>query len=112
MAVGNYKAVEQADAKTGANGLANFALTNGPGKKMLIARSGKDVAFLPDDLSWWDGENYGTWRKQAVEDVLNWHVFDDRGMYRPGEEVRVKGWLRKVGAGPRGDVEMAGGVTS
>jgi alpha-2-macroglobulin len=112
MAVGNYKAVEQVDAKTGANGLANFALTNGPGKKMLIARNGKDAAFLPEDLAWWDDGSYSGWRKQAVEDVLNWHVFDDRGMYRPGEEVRVKGWLRKVGAGPRGDVEMAGGVTS
>jgi alpha-2-macroglobulin len=112
MAVANYKAVEQADAKTGANGLANIALPNGPGKKMLIARNGKDAAFLPEDLRWWDDGNYGGWRKQALDDVLSWHVFDDRGMYRPGEEVRLKGWLRKVGAGPRGDVAMVGDVTS
>ena len=26
-------------------------------------------------------------------------------MYRPGEAVRVKGWLRRIGAGSRGDVE-------
>ncbi len=32
-------------------------------------------------------------------------MFDDRKMYRPGEEVRVKGWLRRIGTGPRGDVE-------
>src|SRR5262245_22409853 len=112
MTVANYKAVEQADAKTGANGLANFALPNSPGKKMLIARNGKDAAFLPEDLAWWDDGSYSGWRKQAVEDALSWHVFDDRGMYRPGEEVRIKGWLRKVGAGPRGDVAMAGDVTS
>ncbi|HMB29084.1 MAG TPA: alpha-2-macroglobulin family protein, partial [Blastocatellia bacterium] len=112
MAVANYKAVEQADSKTRANGLADFAPSNGPGKKMLIARNGKDVAFLPEDLSWWDVGDYSGWRKQAVGDALSWHVFDDRGMYRPGEEVHVKGWLRKVGAGPGGDVEMAGGVTS
>src|SRR5262245_50520287 len=111
MAIANYKAVEQAHAKTGANGLAKFALMNGPGKKMLIARNGKDVVFLPEDLSWWDDGNYSGWRKQAADDASRWHVFDDRGMYRPGEEVHVKGWLRKVGAGPRGDVEMPGGVT-
>src|SRR5262245_7644681 len=111
MAIANYKAAGQVDAKTDAKGLARFALLNGPGKKMLIARSGKDVAFLPEDLSWWDDGNYGGWRKQDVSDALRWHVFDDRGMYRPGEEVHVKGWLRKVGAGPSGDVEMAGGVS-
>ena len=32
-------------------------------------------------------------------------VFDDRRLYRPGEELRAKGWLRRIGAGPRGDVE-------
>ena len=31
-------------------------------------------------------------------------------MYRPGETVRVKGWLRTIGAGPRGDVEAAAAV--
>src|SRR5215470_6214703 len=29
-------------------------------------------------------------------------------MYRPGEEVHIKGWLRSVAYGPRGDVAMAG----
>jgi alpha-2-macroglobulin len=111
MAIANYKAAGQVDAKTDAKGLASFALLNGPGKKILIARNGKDVAFLPEDLSWWDDGNYGAWRKQDVNDALKWHVLDDRGMYRPGEEVHVKGWLRKVGAGPSGDVEMAGGVS-
>src|SRR5262249_21371859 len=112
MAIANYKAAGQADAKTDAKGLASIALPNSPGKKMLIARSGKDVAFLPEDLSWWDDGNYGGGRKQAVGDVMSWHGFDDRGMDRPGEEGGPKGWLRKVRAGPRGDVAMAGDVTS
>jgi alpha-2-macroglobulin len=111
MAIANYKAVEQSDAKTGANGLASFALPNSGGKKMLIARNGKDVAFLPEDLGWWDDGNHSGWRKQAAGDVLRWHVFDDRGMYRPGEEARVKGWLRAVGNHPKGDVAMAAGAT-
>jgi uncharacterized protein YfaS (alpha-2-macroglobulin family) len=111
IAIANFKAVEQASGKTEANGLANFALPTEPGKKMLIARTGKDTAFLPEDLDYWDDGNYGGWRKQAANDTLRWHVFDDRGMYRPGEEVHVKGWLRNVGAGPQGDVEMAERVT-
>ncbi|HEY6401016.1 MAG TPA: MG2 domain-containing protein, partial [Blastocatellia bacterium] len=112
MAIANYKAVQQMGGRTEAKGLANFALANGPGKKMLIARNGKDVAFLPEDLSWWDEGSHSGWRKQDVVDALKWHVFDDRGMYRPDEEVHVKGWLRKVSAGLHGDLAMAGGVTS
>ncbi|HEY7181468.1 MAG TPA: Ig-like domain-containing protein, partial [Blastocatellia bacterium] len=111
MTIANYKAVEQAGAKTGADGLANFALSNSPGKKMLLARNGKDVAFLPEDLNWWDDGQYSGWRKQNVGDVLRWHVFDDRGMYRPGEEVHIKGWMRAVGNTPNGDVAMAQGAT-
>ena len=43
--------------------------------------------------------------RRARTDSLRFFVFDDRKMYRPGEEVRVKGWLRRLGSGPRGDVE-------
>ena len=31
-------------------------------------------------------------------------------MYRPGEEVNVKGWLRRIGGGKTGDVGLPGGV--
>ena len=27
-----------------------------------------------------------------------WHVVDDRGTYRPGETVRIKGWVRGLSA--------------
>ena len=27
-------------------------------------------------------------------------------MYRPGEEVHIKGWVRTIGAGPTGDVTL------
>jgi uncharacterized protein YfaS (alpha-2-macroglobulin family) len=35
-------------------------------------------------------------------------VFDDRQMYRPGEEVHVKGWLRQIGGKQDGDVGLVG----
>ena len=36
-----------------------------------------------------------------------WHLFTDRYLYRPGEEVHVKGWVRQVGFSPTGDVSWA-----
>jgi uncharacterized protein YfaS (alpha-2-macroglobulin family) len=107
LTIADYKAGPEASAKTGGNGLATIPLPNLSDKKMLIARNGKDVAFLPEDYGWWDGGASG-WQKQNAGDVLCWHVFDDRGMYRPGEEVHVKGWLRSVGNNPKGDVAMSG----
>ncbi len=90
-----------ASARTDGLGLARLALGNTPAP-LLVARLGRDVAFLPAQTSWWAP---GTgWRKRS-SGGLRFCVLDDRGMYRPGEEVRVKGWLRRLGAGPRGDVE-------
>jgi len=90
-------------ATTGDGGTARLPL--GPGGKkgvnMLLATRGNDVAFVTDD-SWGD---YGTWVKRTQSDQLAWYVADDRQMYRPGEEVHVKGWIRRVGPGKGGDVE-------
>ena len=33
---------------------------------------------------------------QDVRDDLRWYVFDDRQVYRPGETMQVKGWLRRL----------------
>ena len=38
-----------------------------------------------------------------------WFVFDDRKMYKPKEEVAVKGYIRKITGGKLGDVEGLGG---
>ncbi|MBI1766151.1 MAG: Ig-like domain-containing protein [Acidobacteria bacterium] len=97
-----------ATAKTGADGLARLPLSNSKPAPMLIARRGNDSAFLPENFY---AYREGGWRKQPLRDALAWHVFDDRGLYKPGEEVRVKGWLRRIGGGPLGDVGAAG-ITS
>jgi uncharacterized protein YfaS (alpha-2-macroglobulin family) len=107
LTIADYKAVAQANAKTGATGLASIPLSNREGKKMLLARNGKDVAFLPEDYGWWDDGHQSGWLKQTIDDQLRWHVYDDRGMYRPGEEVRVKGWLRSIAYNPKSDVAMS-----
>lgn len=92
---------------TGADGIARLPLplqeTKGP--SLLVARSANDVAILPDRTGSW--RSSGTWFRKST-DSLRWFVFDDRKLYRPGEEVHVKGWIRRIGLNPLGDVEQAG----
>ncbi len=92
-------------ATTQTNGLARFALPavrSAGGYGLLVARKGNDVAILPENTYWWN-EN-GNWYKKPLQDSLRWFVFDDRKMYKPGEEVHLKGWIRRIGAGKEGDV--------
>lgn len=87
---------------TDADGLARLALSAQPAT-ILVGRLGDDTAVLPRSTSYWD--DYG-WTSYGQNDELRWYVFDDRAMYRPGEEVHVKGWVRHVGAGVDGDIGL------
>jgi uncharacterized protein YfaS (alpha-2-macroglobulin family) len=89
-------------AETGSDGLATLPL--GAASTALLARRGNDVALLPSRAGWWDQSG---WRREPDVDQLRWLVFDDRGLYRPGEDAKVKGWVRLIGHGPTGDVEAA-----
>lgn len=97
------------EATTDEFGQVFFELDNAPGK-LLISTIGEgdetDVAMIP--YSQWDYWGDSGWQKQAQDDQLLWYVFDDRQMYRPGEEVHIKGWLRRVGTTPTGDVGLLG----
>ena len=92
---------------TAADGVATLILPAGKDAQLLIARLGDDVAFLPANIYSWGEEG---WRQRPRADSLAWYVFDDRGLYQPGEKVHVKGWIRRVGAGPRGDVGPLAGA--
>ena len=80
---------------TGTDGLARLALSASSEDTgaYLIARHGGETAILPQSTGWW---GRGGWTRQEPRDESRWYVFDDRGMYRPGEEVHVKGWIRVV----------------
>ena len=99
-------------ATTDAKGQAKFTLPakGGKGVGMLVATSGDDVAFLVDDAAWWSDTT--GWIKQARTDSLRWYVTDDRQMYRPGEEVHLKGWLRRVGEYEGGDIAGLAGLVN
>lgn len=100
-----------AKATSGDDGLVRLPL---PAKSdastgLLVARRGNDVAILPERGDWW-GSASGWVRREASDD-LRWYVFDDRKMYRPNEEVSVKGWIRRVGTGKTGDVGALAGAS-
>jgi uncharacterized protein YfaS (alpha-2-macroglobulin family) len=93
---------------TGSDGTVRFAIPNGA--LYLVASKGKDTAMLLHSMDIW--ESYG-WGPSSPSDSLRWYVFDDRKMYQPGEEVHIKGWMRRVGGGQNGDISLMGsGVSS
>ncbi len=83
-------------AITQKNGLAKIELLEKPTvnqTRILLARRGDDSAIVPENASRYGGDG---WYRKPSSDQLRWHVFDDRAMYRPGEEVHVKGYLRRL----------------
>jgi uncharacterized protein YfaS (alpha-2-macroglobulin family) len=92
---------------TGKDGTARFPIPEGA--SYLVAKQGADQAILPRSVSFWDDE---AWNSRPVSDELRWYVFDDRQMYRPGEEVHIKGWLRRIGGEQDGDVGPVGSAVT
>jgi len=93
-------------ATTDRAGVATLPLPEAGSAALLVATRGTDTAFLPATTwIWGDG-----WERRHLADSLRWHVFDDRALYRPGDEVHVKGWIRRLTGGPTGDVEPLDGT--
>ncbi len=96
------------EVMTGENGIANFEYPS-TGSSYLVGSQGEDQALLPRSTYYWGGDS---WYRSTVYDDLRWYVFDDRQMYKPGEEIRLKGWLRRVGGKQDGDVGLVGDSVS
>ncbi|MGD9628293.1 MAG: alpha-2-macroglobulin family protein [Pyrinomonadaceae bacterium] len=109
------ESVEPAQSSTtGANGVLRLPLPDSVSQKgmnLLVAKRGKDVAFLPENTDYY-WQDTGNWYKKQESDSLRWFVFDDRKMYKPKEEVSVKGYIRKITAGKLGDVAELGDAAS
>ncbi|MEZ4361122.1 MAG: Ig-like domain-containing protein [Kofleriaceae bacterium] len=80
------------------------------GANLLTARRGDDVAFVTEDQGWW--REVGGWVKRDPGVGLAWYVIDDRKIYKPAEEVHLKGWLRLVDQRKGGDVGWTAGQVS
>ncbi len=92
-------------AKTNNDGLARLSLLDklSDFPQVLLARHGNDSALLDEANG--DFREGSNWFLALVKDEWRWHVFDDRAMYRPGEEVHLKGWVRRLGKKQNGDVQ-------
>jgi uncharacterized protein YfaS (alpha-2-macroglobulin family) len=87
-------------AETDASGLAHVRFASGAGK-FVYAKLGSDVALLPEA---WYGD--GPYKTREARDAVRWFVYDDRGIYKPGESAHVKGWIRRAGMGRGGDIDF------
>jgi uncharacterized protein YfaS (alpha-2-macroglobulin family) len=88
---------------TGADGLAEFELSGTPAT-LLVGSRGDDSAILPYNIYYYyEGDG---WTLRGEEPYASWFVFDDRALYRPGETISVKGFVRILEPGPAGDVTM------
>ncbi|WP_394832405.1 hypothetical protein LVJ94_38430 [Pendulispora rubella] len=95
--------IAASSAKTGADGIARQP----GGNDTVIVRKGNDVAFLSSMVPW---QGAVTTRPEVKDDV-RWFVFDDRKTYKPGEEVHVKGWIRRLGMKKGGDISLVDGAS-
>jgi uncharacterized protein YfaS (alpha-2-macroglobulin family) len=77
----------------------------GAGVQYLVASQGEDEVLLPRSSNFWGDD---AWVPRPPNDQLRWYVFDDRQIYKPGEEISVKGWLRRIGGRQDGDVGLVG----
>ena len=68
---------------------------------LLVAKSGEDTAILPENTEYW---RTSEWYKKSNYGSYLWNVFDDRKMYRPNEEVSIKGYVREPTGGKFSDV--------
>ena len=82
-------------APTDASGLGSITLDARAGS-LLYAKKGGDLVIAPGSSGF---------ARSRRTDTLKWLVFDDRGTYRPGETVHLKGWLRRATAGRNGDLD-------
>ena len=90
-------------ARTGVDGTARFTLPSATDEETvahIVARLGNDSAILPQHVGWWSRG----WQYAESPEHPRWYVFDDRGMYRPGEDVHIKGWVRMVTLSEGADV--------
>jgi hypothetical protein len=95
-------------ATTDARGTATLALPPSGGvQPLLVVRQGDDEAFLAPGI----GGN-ASWARSERSPTAAWFTFTDRGLYRPGETVRFKGWVRRIEPGKDGGIGLLRGPDS
>ncbi len=91
-------------ATTRNDGVAKVVLP-ADGADYAVVSAGERRAFLPKS-----GSYYGRsqWVKTGRPVDARWFLFDDRGLYKPGETAHVKGYVRQWTRGPQGALTSVG----
>ena len=90
---------------TVADGTATLSLP-ADGVEYTTVKSSQGTAFLPRSTSPY---GYGdSWSKRGLSADSRWFLFDDRGLYKPGETVHIKGYTRQWQRGPLGQLAAVG----
>lgn len=84
-------------ATTDADGLAELPLDR-ENRSLLVEADG-DRALIGE--FWANAWDRG--------DDLRWYVVDDRGIYKPGETARIKGWVRRSDSSTPSDLSLPDG---
>lgn len=84
------------EGTTDGEGLASLDLGAGT---FLVADSGEASAVLTADAS-------GRWASYDPGTSVRWHTFDGRGLFRPGDDLQVKGWVRRLDLGAGASLEQ------
>jgi hypothetical protein len=87
-------------SRSNASGLAKLEL--GESSPILVASQGSDSAFVP-------ARNRARWEDASISPLptkndTRLFLLTDRGLYKPGEHVYAKGWVRLVRMERGGDV--------
>ena len=74
-------------ARTDSDGIVRIPLDSAV--EGLVATSGDRTVMVP-------APSFNPWNAQGRGDEGRWYVIDDRGIYRPGETVRMTGMIRRI----------------
>jgi len=88
--------LDHVTVRTDASGLARIPLQWAQRTaQCLLAKLGDDEVLLPENRWYSQNRSSSRWSRHEREDTPLFYVFDDRGLYKPGERVRIKGWVRQ-----------------
>jgi len=94
---------------TDSTGKANVARPGNIDEQVLIARRGSDTALLgPQEHNNWPTNipTHYTWSVNELSPGQKWYAVSDRNLYKPGELVNVKGWLRQLSYNNAGGINL------
>jgi alpha-2-macroglobulin len=95
----------ESQAKSDENGSATLPMTTESAPLVEVESEGSR-AFIPHSVSGYGKDN--GWIKRSLNEEKQWFLFDDRGLYKPGEKAIIKGYARAWQRGPKGRLQRDG----